>query len=156
MKFFLPLALLAAAVSAAETECAAEVIVQNCLESQTLKFEACGQTDYDCQCAAQEAISTCYNNCPGDSRKLQAEGQVSIYCGNASIYGAKASQKTAVATPTAKGDNNAAETTGTDESEATSTGDAAPADNSPGSAAELARNAGSVLLAVAGVMAVIV
>ena len=60
MKFFLPLALLVAAASAAdsESECAAEVIVQTCLESETAKFDACGNTDYDCQCAAQQAIST--------------------------------------------------------------------------------------------------
>ena len=104
---------------------------------------------------------SCYNNCPGDSRKTQAEGQVSIYCGNASLYGSKATQA-----PTATQGSNSDETSDETEAtatndadtnaDATSTGDAAPSESSPGSAAELAMNAGGVLLAVAGVMAVIV
>ncbi|KEZ45212.1 hypothetical protein SAPIO_CDS2676 [Scedosporium apiospermum] len=156
MKFFLPLALLAAAVSA-QQECAAEVIVQTCLESEGNKFKACGATDYDCQCAAQQAISTCYNNCPGDSRKTEAEGQVSIYCGNASLYGNKATQKAATPTGNSAADStDAPEASPTQGSDKSSTGDAAASETSKGGAAELAMNAGGVLLAVAGVMAVIV
>lgn len=56
MKLLLPIAFFAAAVAAAE--CEAESIVESCLESETKKFEACSDTEYDCQCAAQEAIAT--------------------------------------------------------------------------------------------------
>lgn len=56
MKLLLPIALFAAAVAAAD--CEAESIVETCLESENKKFEACADDEYDCQCAAQEAIAT--------------------------------------------------------------------------------------------------
>ena len=56
MKLLLPIALFVAAVAAAD--CEAESIVEACLESENKKFKACGDSDYGCQCAAQEAIAT--------------------------------------------------------------------------------------------------
>ena len=101
--------------------------------------------------------NSCYNNCPGDSRKTEAEGQVSIYCGNASLYGNKATQKAATPTGNSAADStDAPEASPTQGSDKSSTGDAAASETSKGGAAELAMNAGGVLLAVAGVMAVIV
>lgn len=106
--------------------------------------------------------SSCYNNCQDDPRKVQAEGQVQIYCANASIYakdpspaptGSSSSGDDKPSKPTGTG-TNAAKPTTTDGSD-----DDADADESgdePSSAADLALNAGSMLLAVAGVMAVVV
>ena len=58
MKFLLPVALLASAVAAQTTECAAENIVQTCLTTTTQVFNDCGTNDWDCKCAAQQAIVT--------------------------------------------------------------------------------------------------
>lgn len=63
MKLLLPLALLAS--SAAAASCDAENIVKACLESTQAKFDACGQAEYDCLCAAQEAIATYVLSSPG-------------------------------------------------------------------------------------------
>ncbi|KAF6813015.1 hypothetical protein CSOJ01_04848 [Colletotrichum sojae] len=121
MKFFLPIALLAAAVAAQDPKCDAEPIVEACLASENAKVSlnpvseslglechcwnteeafsegviACNTTDYDCLCAAYQSVATCYNNCPKDSRASPAQNQVTIFCQQASLYGSKAQQKTA-------------------------------------------------------------
>lgn len=40
------------------SSCEADYIVERCLSTETDKVEACDPTDYDCQCAAYEAIAT--------------------------------------------------------------------------------------------------
>lgn len=57
MKLLLPLALLASSAAAA-AECEADNIVTACLKSEEKKFADCDTADYDCLCAAQQAIST--------------------------------------------------------------------------------------------------
>lgn len=59
MKFIAALALLTAAgVSAQDSSCEAEYIVTRCLSTETAKVSACATTDYDCLCAAYQAIAT--------------------------------------------------------------------------------------------------
>lgn len=71
---FLPLALLAVGVTAQTTieptanaapapsgsssSCDADYIVERCLSTETDKVDACDSTDYDCQCAAYQAVAT--------------------------------------------------------------------------------------------------
>lgn len=57
MKLLLPLALLASTAAAAD-KCDADNIVTACLASEQPKFDDCDQSDYDCLCAAQQAIAT--------------------------------------------------------------------------------------------------
>ncbi|KAM0200265.1 hypothetical protein ACHAPA_003398 [Fusarium lateritium] len=168
MKFFWSLALFAAAASAqsvtdsdaaspsASGGCDAEYIVKRCLETENAKVEACKANDWDCLCAAHEAVATCFNNCPDDTRAGSAKGQVQINCQNASLYGtatkAKAT-KTGSATDTTTADATATESDAADET-STATDSAAVAQNT-NNAAEKARNTAGVLLAVAGVVAAI-
>jgi hypothetical protein len=68
MKFILSLAVLATAVTAQTTSaagasstgsaCAADYIVEACLGTTQAKFEACGDNDWNCKCAGQQAIAT--------------------------------------------------------------------------------------------------
>ncbi|EEY14360.1 predicted protein [Verticillium alfalfae VaMs.102] len=57
-------------------------------------------------CAASEAITTCFNNCPKDTRGATYRSQVTVNCQNASLYGtaarhaATATDKTTTATRT--------------------------------------------------------
>ncbi|KFA66406.1 hypothetical protein S40285_01295 [Stachybotrys chlorohalonatus IBT 40285] len=164
MKFFFPLALLAiAGVSAQDTECEADYIVTRCLETEQAKVEECDTLDYDCLCAAHEAVATCYNNCPNDSRAHDANNLVTIHCQNASLYGTRTATRTATSSATAATDAAATTTDDADETEddadetsqstsGTATSSAEGADNT-GAAADLARNTGGVLLAVAGAVA---
>ncbi|PHH80387.1 hypothetical protein CDD82_1796 [Ophiocordyceps australis] len=95
MRFFLPLALLTAAgVSAQDKDCLADYIVSRCLSSEGPKVNDCPASDWDCLCAAHEAVATCYNNCPNDPRAPAARGQVDNFCKNASVYGTRAHAKT--------------------------------------------------------------
>ncbi|KAL6415104.1 hypothetical protein AUP68_01649 [Ilyonectria robusta] len=127
MKFFVPLALLAAvgvsaattvstAASASSTACDADYIVTQCLETEEKKPALCDSTDYGCLCAAYQSIATyvstseyplslaseltrpsCYNNCPNDPRGASAQNQVTVNCANASIYSTTSKKSTKTA-----------------------------------------------------------
>ncbi|KAJ6440402.1 CFEM domain-containing protein [Purpureocillium lavendulum] len=169
MKFLVPLALLAAAAVSAEdktggdsnSDCLADYIVTNCLASETKKASDCAAADWDCLCAAYEAIATCYNNCPKDPRAAPAKQQVGTYCANASLYGSKAlASKTATGSPSSSTDAAAVSATATDSSDST---DIAPTKTAGGSSAAAATktnaaealngNAGGVLVALFGAVA---
>ncbi|OAA77238.1 hypothetical protein LEL_04061 [Akanthomyces lecanii RCEF 1005] len=83
MKFLAAIILLVAAgVTADDKNCEAEYIVSRCLKTETDKVGACATTDYDCLCAAYQAVATCYNNCPNDDRAPAARSQVTANCRN--------------------------------------------------------------------------
>ncbi|KAK4194570.1 hypothetical protein QBC40DRAFT_259861 [Triangularia verruculosa] len=163
MKSFLfPVAVLVSVAMAQTTACAADYIVESCLGSEKAKLAACVSGDYGCQCAAWQAILTCYNNCPNDSRLHTDVGQKDIFCGYASQFPSKATavpSKTgtnspATQTPSQNQADNDDSASGTDDESETSTSTGSPATNT-NSAAYLALNAGGVLAAVAGVVAVV-
>ncbi|KAF4125792.1 GPI anchored serine-threonine rich protein [Geosmithia morbida] len=152
MKFFIPLAMLAASVAAqtstasSDDGCLAENIVKSCLTSETAKADACKSSDFECLCRAYEAIATCYNNCPDDPRAASTKNQVTQYC-----------SRVTTTTPTSTG---AGKTTSTAEVSSSSTDDAATeifssagAEPTTNFAAELAANAPGMLVGVAGVVA---
>lgn len=61
--FLLPLAVLASSAVAQSTTasvnaCDADYIVERCLTTETAKLDACGGQDFNCRCAAWEAILT--------------------------------------------------------------------------------------------------
>ncbi|TKW52497.1 hypothetical protein CTA1_5817 [Colletotrichum tanaceti] len=166
MKFFYPLALaLAAVVAAQDDQCDAANIVTACLDSETDKVKACDPADWDCQCAAHQAVATCYNNCPKDARALPAQQEVTIYCQQASIHGSAAQRKTQTVAASATGfATNAAASNSASPTAATPTADEAASTAASSSTAtstpnmgvgQLARNTGGVLLAVAGVVAAV-
>ncbi|KAK5987114.1 hypothetical protein PT974_11232 [Cladobotryum mycophilum] len=98
MKFFAALALLVAAGANAQSsptaapgaqptsDCAADFIVTRCIETEQSKVNDCGNNqNYACLCSAYQAILTCYNNCPHDSRQPAAKSQVDSFCNAASL-----------------------------------------------------------------------
>ncbi|KAH0522490.1 hypothetical protein TsFJ059_006324 [Trichoderma semiorbis] len=134
MKFFATLLFAAVGVSAASTtspdtpgsSCLADYILEDCLGSTTKTANACKPTDYDCLCAAYQAVLTCYNNCPNDIRAPSVQQQVDSYCRTASLL----SPKTTASTPKTKtqGSSNSEETSG---SAAPSNDDASTTDSGP-------------------------
>ncbi|UNI20696.1 hypothetical protein JDV02_006762 [Purpureocillium takamizusanense] len=169
MKFLVPLALLiAAGVSADDktgndnkSDCLADYIVAECLSSEEKKAKDCAPADWDCLCAAYEAIATCYNNCPKDARAGPAQQQVSTYCANASLYGSKA-MHSKTATGSASSSGAAASATATDSSSSITGTEIFPTKTTGGSSAgatktnaaePLAGNAGGLFVALAGAVA---
>ncbi|KAL6699832.1 hypothetical protein J3F84DRAFT_193177 [Trichoderma pleuroticola] len=118
MKFFATLLFAAVGVSAASStspdgpgsSCLADYILEDCLGSTTKTANSCKPTDYDCLCAAYQAVLTCYNNCPNDIRAPSVQQQVDSYCRTASLL----SPKTTASTPKTKtsGPSNSQETSG--------------------------------------------
>ncbi|KAK5661681.1 hypothetical protein OQA88_9781 [Cercophora sp. LCS_1] len=159
----LPVAIFAAATMAQDKNCAANYIVEACLGTENGKLATCGLNDYACRCNQYTNILTCFNNCPNDPRKFDTEGQREIFCGYASQFpsttlkpvaptgSSTPTQTDAVQTP-GSGSNNEVSESGSGKGTATNTAVAATNTNS---AADLAMNAGSVLAAVAGVVAVV-
>ncbi|CAK7211316.1 hypothetical protein SCUCBS95973_001071 [Sporothrix curviconia] len=169
MQFLTIAALLASAVSAASTtaaaaaatstsSCAAQNILDACLNTENSLLDSCGTNDWDCKCNAYKDIVTCYNNCPNDQAVDTAQGQVQIFCGYASQYpsstakAAAAATGTATTATTAKATGTAAGSTASGTAAGTATGTATAATET-NSGADLALNAGSLLVAVAGVVA---
>ncbi|TQV92021.1 hypothetical protein IF1G_09093 [Cordyceps javanica] len=109
MKFASALTLLVAAggsvVTAQDKNCEADYIVTRCLKTENDKAGACASTDFDCLCAAYQAIATCYNNCPNDDRAPSARAQVTAYCRYASSTTASSA-----ATPATTSSTDAAST----------------------------------------------
>ncbi|KAG7121319.1 hypothetical protein HYQ45_012011 [Verticillium longisporum] len=166
MKFFIPFVLLAAtAVTAQDPDCEANYIVDTCLGSEMKKLEACTALDYECMCAASEAISTCFNNCPKDTRGATYRSQVTVNCQNASLYGtaarhaATATDKTTTATRTPSATTADATDSPTTTGGQSATGTFVQNTDETGSpnvgVAQLARHTGGLLLAVAGVVAAV-
>ncbi|KAK1750819.1 hypothetical protein QBC47DRAFT_87437 [Echria macrotheca] len=163
--FFLPLAIFATATLAQDTACAANYIVEACLGTENGKLATCGTQDYVCRCNAFENILTCFNNCPNDPRKHDYEGQKQIFCGYASQFpsttpkatGATTAPATSAETTAAGGSGSGSQGTAnagaSNGGTATSTG--AASGQTHNAAADLAMNAGSVLAAVAGVVAAV-
>ncbi|KAK4240209.1 hypothetical protein C8A03DRAFT_31684 [Achaetomium macrosporum] len=158
MKAFLfPLAVLASsAVAQTTTACAADYIVESCLSTEKAKLENCALDDYTCRCAEWNAILTCYNNCPNDPRLHEDAGQRDIFCGYASQFATTSTRATAQTSSAASaqttGANQDANPSSSSSSTATTTAGGATNTNS---AADLVLNAGGVLAAVAGVVAVV-
>ncbi|KAF2431950.1 hypothetical protein EJ08DRAFT_170518 [Tothia fuscella] len=73
-----------AAVSTAS--CAAQNIVEACLGSTQPILDSCTPNDWKCMCAAQESVSTCYDNCPGDTLRVTANQKKDVYCQAAKAY----------------------------------------------------------------------
>ncbi|KAJ0107373.1 hypothetical protein J7T55_009337 [Diaporthe amygdali] len=158
--FLAPVAIMAqtatTTASSASSTCDADYIVEDCLQSTTARQQDCDSQDYTCQCAAYQAIATCYNNCPNDARASTAQGQVTQFCALASQYAstnsvkatgsAAASSGSASATATATDDSSSSSSTSTASSSSSSSS------SSANSAADLAISAGGLLAAVAGVM----
>ncbi|KAI1207146.1 uncharacterized protein F4807DRAFT_188981 [Annulohypoxylon truncatum] len=72
----------ATSVTAATTTtgCAAQNIVDTCLDTTESYVSLCGTTDYQCLC------DKCFNNCPNDPRALGYTQQKDNYCQSASLY----------------------------------------------------------------------
>ncbi|XXH03482.1 dihydroorotate dehydrogenase [Hypoxylon texense] len=76
------------------TACAAQNILDTCLQTTESYVSLCATTDYMCLCDKYVAIMTCFNNCPNDSREASYQQQKDLYCMNASLYATTSGNRT--------------------------------------------------------------
>ncbi|KAF2967657.1 hypothetical protein GQX73_g5954 [Xylaria multiplex] len=161
------IAVLAAAVSAdtttastTTTACAAQTILDACLDTTEGYLTLCGSQDYSCLCDKYTAIMTCFANCPNDDRQYALDSQRQLYCANASAF----STKTTSSKSLAKSTGASATTTGSASSDptngATSTFGNADATSSTATSTpnaadsmDVAQHGSGLLVAFAGVVA---
>ncbi|KAK5634597.1 hypothetical protein RRF57_010310 [Xylaria bambusicola] len=162
----LSIAILAAASVSAQTAtttastgtstCAAQSILDACLDTTEGYVDLCGSTDYSCLCDKYTAIMTCFANCPNDSRSSSLDSQRQLYCANASAFATTtttaktASSTDSSATPTASEESSGA--TSSHAGSATKT--SAPTESPTGAADSLQRGTG-LMGAVVGVVAAV-
>jgi hypothetical protein len=100
---------------------------------------------------------SCYNNCPNDSDIGSVDGQVTIFCQNASLYGSKATA-TATTAPTGTNTSGVTAPTATDadaDEDSNSDSDSDSNGDDDSAAAGLACSVGAALVGVVGVVAAI-
>ncbi|QPH04278.1 hypothetical protein C2857_001162 [Epichloe festucae Fl1] len=138
-----------------DQDCLANYIVKQCLQTESDKLAACSTTDYQCICYASQAIATCYNNCPNDSRAPQATQSMNAACAVAAQHSSTSSKPLTTATAT-----NSSSSSSSSSSDSPNPTDVFPSYTfSAGSATKtsgaesLVGNAAGLLAAMAGVVA---
>lgn len=161
MKVSMSIALLAAAVSAqttsssGSTACAALNILEACLQTTQGYLSLCATNDWSCYCDKYTAIMTCFDNCPNDSRASGFSNQKIQYCVAASQYASTTTAKSTTGTGTTAAATTSADATKTEGTAASATTSGSEAESTKNSAADIVLNAGSLLAAVAGVVAAV-
>ncbi|KAJ5740857.1 hypothetical protein N7493_000729 [Penicillium malachiteum] len=99
----LMLAISASLVTAQDgtVKCAAQSVVDNCLQTMNFELENCNPGDWDCQCTSSTNIVSCYTNCPDDPDRQPAQQLKQQYCLNAKVYGTMFQTASKVSTATA-------------------------------------------------------
>ncbi|EGR52594.1 uncharacterized protein TRIREDRAFT_119963 [Trichoderma reesei QM6a] len=181
MKFFATLLFAAAGVSAAGSAtapatpgstCLADYILEDCLSSTTKTANSCKPTDYECLCAAYQAVLTCYNNCPNDIRAPSVQQQVDSYCRTATLLNPKTTATKAKPSQSQESsgseETSASSPSNNDEASATDAGPsqtsgsrtsattAATASSSTNAAATMMGSVAGIVMAVAGAAAAMV
>jgi len=127
-----------ATTALAEDKCAAQNIVDVCVEGYQNRIAGCQKNanDWICLCDVYTDVLTCYNNCPDSNMKPPVQNQVTQYCTAAEPLRAAASSSMASVASVAK-----TATTATPTAASTSaTGSAASAASSAAAFATAAAN----------------
>ncbi|OTA70185.1 hypothetical protein K449DRAFT_427701 [Hypoxylon sp. EC38] len=140
------------------TACAAQNILDACLQTTEGYLSLCATTDYMCLCDKYIAIMTCFNNCPADPREPSYQQQKDLYCINASLYATVSGNKTVSRSMTSTWSPEPTTTTDNskktaDVTSAKASATATEAFQTGNGAQERLGQAGGVLAGVAGVIA---
>ncbi|KAI6089883.1 hypothetical protein F4821DRAFT_256453 [Hypoxylon rubiginosum] len=140
------------------TVCAAQNILDTCLQTTESYVSLCATTDYMCLCDKYVAIMTCFNNCPNDSRQSSYQQQKDLYCMNASLYATTSGNRTvsrSISTTSSKGATTTSEVLAktADATSTASTPKATESAKAESGADERLSTAGSLLAAMAGIFA---
>ncbi|KAI1098615.1 hypothetical protein F4804DRAFT_338045 [Jackrogersella minutella] len=143
--------------STSTTGCAAQNILDTCLDTTESYVPLCETTDYDCLCDKYVAVMTCFNNCPNDPRQPSYQQQKDQYCTNASLY-STASTTNQTVTRVATSTSNSITLTKTEvvmKSASAASASAGAAESQNGNSAQGSLNyAGGMLAGLAGLVAV--
>lgn len=142
-----------ATTALAEDKCAAQNIVDACVEGYQDRIAGCQKNanDWICMCDVYTDVLTCYNNCPDSNMKPPVQNQVTQYCTAAEPLRAAASSSMASVASVAKTATTATPTATS--ASASATGSAASAASSAaafatGAASSLTTPAGAAIVAL--------
>ncbi|KAJ5893869.1 hypothetical protein N7495_005560 [Penicillium taxi] len=75
-----------AAASSGSPKCAAQKVLDQCLQTEKFALENCASSDWDCLCTQSTNVVGCYNNCPDDQDRIGAQTIRQQNCANAKAY----------------------------------------------------------------------
>ncbi|RPA88257.1 hypothetical protein BJ508DRAFT_356990 [Ascobolus immersus RN42] len=133
MRFSVVTILLAASsIAAAQKTCAAKPILERCLETTKPQIANCDVQDWECLCARQTDVLTCFNNCPQDEGIHAQQATVTAIC-NAAKQVADSNSRASEAEESTKTTAVASSTKITDSPSPTTTptGDETEEENAP-------------------------
>ncbi|KAJ4396283.1 hypothetical protein N0V93_000502 [Gnomoniopsis smithogilvyi] len=128
--------------------CDADYVVDHCLALTTINQENCATNDFACQCTSYQAIETCFDNCPGDPRQHTYAGTIAQYCALAGLP----TTNTGLAPTTSASATSTRPRAGSKE---TSTSEGSTSSPTANTGANLAKCAGGVMVAMAGLAAAV-
>ncbi|KAE8354871.1 hypothetical protein BDV28DRAFT_130113 [Aspergillus coremiiformis] len=105
-------------------DCAAQSIVDDCLERMRAQLSTCDLSDWKCLCEQQGNVVTCYNNCPGSAAAGPEQGKEQSWCNAAKSL---PSSSTRIASSTSATATAAKETSSSSAAASTSTSSGAAA-----------------------------
>ncbi|KAJ8106486.1 hypothetical protein OPT61_g9505 [Boeremia exigua] len=149
--FFLA-ALASMASTAFAADCAAQNIVDACVDGYQQRISDCQKNgnDWICLCDVYTDVLTCYNNCPNSNERSPVQNQVTSFCTAAQPLRASASSSMASVASVAKTATTAAATSA--EASATGTGSSTASASAPafatGAASSLVTPAGAAVAAL--------
>ncbi|KAJ5880689.1 uncharacterized protein N7473_011742 [Penicillium subrubescens] len=68
------------------SKCAAQKVVDQCIQNMKFQLENCATYDWDCQCISSTNVVDCYNNCPEHPDRIGAQTIRQQNCANARAY----------------------------------------------------------------------
>ncbi|KAJ5799229.1 uncharacterized protein N7518_001297 [Penicillium psychrosexuale] len=68
------------------TTCVSDNILQQCVQPMQSTLANCAPDDWNCQCTSSTNILDCYNNCPNDTSRKDAESMRQQNCANAKAH----------------------------------------------------------------------
>ncbi|KAJ6142697.1 hypothetical protein N7471_002150 [Penicillium samsonianum] len=77
------------------TACASESILQ-CIQPMQSNLANCAPDDWNCQCTSSANVVDCYNNCPDDASRKDAESTHQQNCANAKAHTPKSTPASAI------------------------------------------------------------
>ncbi|KAI1428564.1 hypothetical protein F5Y12DRAFT_670350 [Xylaria sp. FL1777] len=149
--------------ASSSTACAAEAILDACLDTTESYVSLCQSQDFSCLCDKYTAIMTCFGNCPNDDRRYALDSERQLYCANASAFATKTTTSatntaSTETTPTSSDAADATDSATTTLGDATRTSASSAAETSSNGAADavgVQRGGNGLFAALAGVVAAV-
>ncbi|KAB8227756.1 GPI anchored serine-threonine rich protein [Aspergillus alliaceus] len=101
----------ATTTTSTDAKCAAQNIVDDCLQRMGDQLKTCGPNEWKCLCEQQGNVVTCYNNCPGSAAAGPEKQKEETYCNAAKTLPSSSTKIATTSTSAASSTKNSSTST---------------------------------------------